>query len=113
MTTGNARLVAIVRARVLHPKTRHGIGLPADLTDALEVHPLPPPDVLLIEQDGPTSVFLYRWTRSGEFSGDTHHASIDEAKHQADFEFGAALGAWMPIPEEVTDAREFAIGVCR
>jgi hypothetical protein len=113
MKTTNARLVALVRARVLHPKTRHSIDLPAEPTDALEAHPLPLPDVLVIEQEGPTSIFLYRRNRSGEFGGDTHHAGIDEAKHQADFEFGAPLSAWMPIPEEVTDARDFAISVCQ
>jgi hypothetical protein len=39
------------------------------------------------------------------------HSSVEEAKHQADYEYGSALDAWMVVPEEIIDAREFAIRV--
>ncbi len=110
MTTGNIRLFATVRANVLHPKTRHVIGLPSELADnGDETQQLPSPDVLVIEQEGEGSVFLYRMTRTGEPGGDTWHQSIDDARHQAEYEYGEVLGEWRAIPNNVTDAREFAV----
>jgi hypothetical protein len=106
----NIRLFAVLRAAVLHPKTRHLVGLPRELTDnGGEPEQLPSPDVLVIEQEGEGSIFLYRVTRTGEPGGDTWHQSIDDAKHQAEYEYGEVLGEWHAIPEEVTDAREFAV----
>src|SRR5882724_196945 len=95
VTTGNIRLFATVRANVLHPKTRHVIGLPSELADnGDETQQLPSPDVLVIEQEGEGSVFLYRMTRTGEPGGDTWHQSIDDARHQAEYEYGEVLGEW-------------------
>jgi hypothetical protein len=109
VATENIRLFAAVRGAVLHPKTRHTIGLPPELADnAAEVQQLPSPDVLLIEQESEGSGFLHRMTRSGEMGGDIWHRNIDDAKHQADYEFGALLGEWQAIPDNVTDAYRFA-----
>ena len=107
MTTANVRLAALVRARILHPKTLHSVGLPAALNEGVMPHAMPPPDVLVINQEGPGNVFLHRFTRSGEFAGDTWHASVDEALRQADHEYGPALTSWTGVPEDVTDIREF------
>ena len=104
------RLFAVVRANVLHPKTQHVIGFPPGLAgNRAEVQKLPSPDVLVITQESEGSVFLYRLTRAGESGGDTWHQSIDDAKHQAEYEFGEALGKWRVVPDDVADAREFAI----
>jgi len=34
------------------------------------------------------------------------HQSVDEAKGQAKFEYGAALGSWQEIPDEVATGAE-------
>jgi hypothetical protein len=104
------RLFTAVHAEVLHPKTRHTIGLPSELGgDAEEAEELPSPDVLVIEQESEGSVFLYRMTRTGEPGGDTWHQSIEDAKHQAEYEYGGLLGEWRPVPDTIADARAFAV----
>lgn len=109
MASIDVRLVAVVHARVLHPATRHGVGLPTEPSEASKSSTLPAPDVLLLEQEGPGSVFLSRLTRAGEFGGDTWRATVKDAKRQAEFEYGSALGPWTEVPAHVTDARQFAI----
>ena len=110
VATENIRLFAIVHANVLHPKARHVIGMPHELVDeGSKAEPLPSPNVLVIEQESEGSIFLYRMTRTGEPSGDTWHQSIDDAKHQAEYEYGEVLGEWRAIPEDVTDSRGFAV----
>ena len=52
---------------------------------------------------------LYRYTLSGEFAGDTWHESVERAKNAARWEYGGALGEWTAVPEEETNAREFAV----
>jgi hypothetical protein len=63
------------------------------------------PHVVLAEGDS-ASVMLYRYRDDGEFCGDTWHASLEEAKEQAQYEYGAELGRWSPVPPDAADARE-------
>ena len=42
----------------------------------------------------PNGVFLIRFTEDRRVVGDTWHLTVEDAKHQAEFEFGASLGAW-------------------
>jgi hypothetical protein len=58
-------------------------------------------------------VFLYRMTKHGESGGDTWHQSVEDAQHQAKYEYGDAVGAWNEIPADVPDAREFAVAAAR
>jgi hypothetical protein len=107
------RLTARVIARPLRPKVGHYIGAPPELTDGKDVrHRLPPPVALLIEEseDG---VFLFRIGSGGEPAGDTWHPSIEEAKEQALFEYGAGLGNWSEIPLAVPDVVHHCIGAIR
>src|SRR5690606_28078669 len=92
-------------------KTIHRLGYPPGLNGAgndPETR-LPSPDVVLLEEESERNFFLYRLTKGGLFGGDTWHQSVDDAKYQADFEYGKALGEWREIPPEVSDAPEFAI----
>jgi len=52
----------------------------------------------LIEQK-PDGIFLFSFLPNG-FVGDTWHQSIDEAKAQADYEAGAAIGSWEIVSAE-------------
>lgn len=109
-TLPNIRLFAAIHGDVLHPKAHHVIGFPTEIgADNNKIQKLPSPDVLVIEQEAEGSVFLYRMTRGGKPGGDTWHQSINDAKHQAEYEYGQVLGDWQPIPESAVDARDFAI----
>jgi hypothetical protein len=68
---------------------------------------MPDPDLLIIEER-PDGIFLFGYTASGEFAGDTWHQTIDDAKAQATFWYGPDIH-WSPIPADETDALAFAI----
>jgi hypothetical protein len=105
---------AFLHTRAAHPRVRHVLGFPSELAGDDEVaRQLPPPDVVVIEEESQGNVFLYRLTRSGEPCGDTWHQSIEDARYQADYEYGDALGEWQDIPHEASDAREFAVAAAR
>ena len=88
---------------------RHIAGRPAeDDSEPDDQNVLARAQVLVIEQK-PDGVFLYRLTDSGEYAGDTWHESIEAAKDQAVFEYGESLGTWQPIPASIEDAHEFAV----
>ena len=52
---------------------------------------VPIADVLLIVRDDDPGAMLYRYTAHGEFGGDTWHASEEDARAHAVFEYGDAL----------------------
>lgn len=52
-----------------------------------------PSFVVIEEQEGAFS--LLRYTRSGEFAGDTWHLTLDEAKAQAEFEYEIGACDWL------------------
>lgn len=82
----------------------HTAGYPLD-PDAM----LPPPDVLLLIDEGKDGCMLFRYTAHGEFGGDTPHDSALQAEAQAQMEYGDALLAWIDVPKDVVDAHAFAI----
>jgi len=47
-----------------------------------------PPAALLAIDDGPQGTLLVRYSADEKFAGDTWHSNLDEAKSQAEFEFG-------------------------
>lgn len=108
------RLVTVLSAheRVERfPRVRHYVGFPPHLGGVdgeIQRTKLPGADVLMIEarEDG---FFLFRFTRAGDFAGDTWHLSLDDAKHQAGFEFGDDFGEWIEVPDSETDPVRFAL----
>jgi hypothetical protein len=74
---------------------------------------LPLADVVLLVADegsGPgAGAMLFRYTAHGEFGGDTFHPSLGAAHEQAREEYGAALGEWVDVPDDVADAHAFAV----
>lgn len=106
------RLVAHVVGELAEgeePKVLQLIGLPPDLADSVDQRQrLPWPRVLVLEEDT-EGYSLYRYTESGEFGGDTWHMTLEDAKHQAAYEFGDRLGSWSEVPEEVADPLSFAL----
>ncbi len=102
------RLTAVVGAIDGPPRVEHT----ARSDDGPE-ELLPLPDVVLIKKPPSEGAVLCRYTRSGEFCGDTWHEAIDQAKEQADLEYGSALGEWMEVPDAVENALDYAIRIVR
>jgi len=103
------RFVAKVLRTPTEPKMRHYLGAPPRIgLDTGGRVQMDPADILLIEER-PDGVFLYRFTADGKFCGDTWHTSIDDAKEQADFEFDHLLPEWIEVPANVSDAISFAL----
>jgi hypothetical protein len=97
------RLFSVVKGVRPGPQTRHYEGLPPELTDGVDSRrELPLADVLIMEEK-PEGVFLYRYTEQGQFGGDTWHQKVDDAVAQSEFEFGLSPDDWKPIPEGVED----------
>jgi hypothetical protein len=51
--------------------------------------------------------YLFRFAEDGVFAGDTLHPSVKEAKDEANYEYGQALGVWLEIPNDASDAVEW------
>lgn len=97
------RLVALVRATDIHPRTRHSVGLPAELsTDNQPGESLPWPRVLVI-QEKPDGIFLDRYTEDGRSGGDTWHFTLEDAKDQAEDEYTGLVTAWKDVPPEIAE----------
>jgi hypothetical protein len=113
MTKGTDRFVALVTAEappVAKRQTRHLVAsIPGESGQLVPHEELPWPKVLLIRPGQEAGYLLYRYTREGEFAGDTWHLTLDEAKEQAEFEFGDGMAPWSRVPEEVTDPVAFAL----
>ena len=101
------RLIALVGPMVGKQQAIHKIGLPDGPQTAM-----PFPEVLFLEDDA-TSCMLYRYTADGQFGGDTWHQTLEEAKHQAEFEYGEAFGPWLLVPEIESDGHEYAISYAK
>lgn len=83
-------------------------GLPEALSGRKDSRrELPHAQILLIEEreDG---IYLYRFTADGRFGGDTWHVDIEDAKHQANSEYGRAVGEWYTVPPQAEDSLEYA-----
>jgi hypothetical protein len=69
--------------------------------------------VVVIEEESPGNVFLYRLTREGEFGGDAWRQRVEDAMYQARYEYAEALGEWREVPAGVGDAKEFVVAAAR
>jgi hypothetical protein len=103
------RLLSKVLQTPSSPKTRHYIGFPPGIvSDEDSRKLLEPADILLIEERD-EGFFLFRFTASGKEVGDTWHANLEDAKHQADFEFEGLTSSWIEVPDDVEDVLKFGL----
>lgn len=103
------RLVTKVTGHLDEPKVKHYLGMPPELTGGKDLREsLKPADLVVIEEkeDG---VFLIRFTADGEDVGDTWHMTVEDAKHQAQFEYGDLLAEWIEVPADVENAVSFGL----
>lgn len=70
---------------------------------------LPLADVIVLVADDDPGAMLFRYTAHGEFGGDTWHLTIEEAQESAIYEYGEALQDWLGVPDDISDAHEYAI----
>jgi hypothetical protein len=61
---------------------------------------LPPARHLVLEQHPEGTYYIFRYANKWDFSGDTWHASAEEALGQIEYEFGLTGPEWQPISEE-------------
>jgi hypothetical protein len=53
---------------------------------------------LVILDERTDGFYLFRFASRGRDAGDTWHQTVDDAKHQAEFEFDSGLGTWHLAP---------------
>ena len=105
----NTKLMAKIQKTVEKPLVHHFIGLPLRFTQQRDERiRLPQAQVLLIE-DRVDGVYLFRFTKNGDYAGDTWHQSIDDAQGQAEYEYQVQAVDWYPIPQNATDALLFML----
>jgi len=64
---------------------------------------------VLILKELPDGFYIYRYSTSRTFPGDTWHKSLEEAFYQAKEEYGIDRNAWKEVPKEVKDPVEYAM----
>ncbi len=107
-----SRWAVVVNIPEVDLVVKHYLGYPPELTNEPDSRTLLSlPKVLVIKQTAASDVFLFRFTETGEYAGDTWHQSIEEAKKQADFEYGVAKDSWQRIPSEVKDVVRFTLNL--
>ena len=70
---------------------------------------LPEADVVLLIAGDDPGAMLFRYTAHGEYGGDTWHATVADARDLAAHEYGASLGEWVDVPDDVEDPHVYAV----
>ena len=65
-------------------------------------------DFLIMRSDE-HGIMIDRYTADGEIAGDTWHRDLEEARYQAEFEYGNALSDWEEIPADIEDEVSFGM----
>lgn len=73
---------------------------------------LPIAGVVIIEKRQGT-IYLERYSSDGQWGGNTWHKTVEDAKYQAEFEYGDSLIKWIEIPETVNDPVKYALEAAR
>lgn len=103
------RLISLLSRGIEAPKVKHYLGAPPEVAGGRDSRREMPPAAVLVIEERPDGVFLFRYASNGEFAGDTWHGNLADAKHQASYEYGASLSNWIDVPADVTDVVGFAL----
>lgn len=82
-------------------------GAPPELTDGEGTRKEMSSALFLVIDNNPDGVFLYRFDAKGQCVGDTWHMSIDDAKHQATYEYEGLVMNWQDVPDAIEDVAEY------
>jgi len=108
---GYAAYASRILAAPFEKKTKHYRGWPAELTNGVDTSvEIIRPTFLIIKalSDG---FFLHYYSSKGDPLSDTWHRSLDDAKHQAEFEFGTFITEWREIPMDIPDPLDYVRGM--
>lgn len=107
------RLVTILSAGLTSTKVKHYQGAPPELTGGTDTRQEMGLPAFLVIEDNPDGVFLYRYDVNGECVGDTWHMNVDDAKHQANYEYEGLMHDWQGVPAEAEDAAAFGLALLK
>jgi len=105
------RLLSLISNGRPLPESKQYAGLPPELAGGVETRQKLGSAAFLVIEVTTEGTFLYRYGILGECVGDTWHANVDDAKHQASYEYGGLVEEWINLPTEVTDV--VAVGLSR
>jgi hypothetical protein len=103
------RLLAKIIDMSHSPRVKHFIGLPPSLTEGVDQRVEMEPATILVIEEKSDGVLLYRYSLDGSFVGDTWHLNIDDAQHQATFEYPGMVLKWDDVPNHVDDVVSFGL----
>lgn len=86
------RIRYVLRPDEVTKQSIHFRGMPPELGGTGRQRMAPP--VLLVIEQHPEGIYLIRYDASGSEVGDTWHASIEDAKEQASFEYEIDPERW-------------------
>jgi hypothetical protein len=105
----NSRSFAILPRNISPLKANQFLGVPPDLTGGEDQRQARDVARFLVIEETPEGFFLYRFDKDGQCVGDTWHANEEEAREQADYEYGKGTTSWSNIPESVDDVVKFTL----
>ncbi len=103
------RLLATILSSIEASKVKHYTGLPPGLTGGKDTRQELGGARFLVIEENADGVFLFRYGVDGGFVGDTWHMNIDDAKHQASYEYGESVEEWADVPPDVEDVVAFGL----
>ncbi len=103
-TSTRVRVLALIGVTSADRRATHTTNYPLDPEKML-----PEADVVLLVADDDPGVMLFRYSAFGEVGGDTWHLTEADAREQAAEEYGDALGEWVEVPDQITDAHFYAV----
>jgi len=95
------RMRADLIREVKELRVKHYLGPPPELSGGHDARvPMASAAYLVIDETG-DGVFLHRFSKENVEVGDTWHKTVEDAKEQAHFEYGDALGSWEPFADDL------------
>ena len=103
------RLLSILSSGIPSLNVKHFVGLPPEVSGGNNARLQMGPPAFLVIDETADGVFLYRYDADGKCVGDTWHINIDDAKHQADYEYEGLMQEWQNVPLNVKDIVAFGL----
>ena len=104
---GTPRFAARITGRLTEQKVKHHLGFPPELTEGKDERQLLEPADFVVIGEAEDGFYLNRFTTDGRDVGDTWHMTLEDARHQAQFEYGDMLSDWISVPANVDDVISF------
>jgi hypothetical protein len=104
-----SRSFAVLPDKIAPLKINQFLGMPPELTGGEDTRQVQGSARLLVIEERPEGFFLFRFDKSGGCVGDTWHFTEEEAREQADYEYGQGAKSWSSVPEEIDDVVKFAL----